>query len=106
MGFLLGILSFFIVGLVVIVLLPFLWSVDVNVSGIVSKFLPESIAGPALPKERINMIVLGRGGFENDAPDLTDSIMFVSYDNSREASETEAIMVSIPRDLYVDSEFM
>lgn len=43
-GLLLGILSIFILGLVVISLLPILWSVDINLSGVVTRFLPESIA--------------------------------------------------------------
>ena len=52
------------------------------------------------------MIVLGRGGYENDAPDLTDSIMFVSYDNTLPAGETTATMVSIPRDLYITDDVL
>jgi len=47
--------------------------------------------------EQVNVLLLGRGGYENDAPYLTDSIMAVTIDPaSRRVS-----MVSIPRDLVI-----
>ncbi len=48
--------------------------------------------------ERINVLLLGYGGAENDAPWLTDSIMVVSIDPAAK----RAIEVSVPRDLMVD----
>jgi len=45
----------------------------------------------------INILVLGYGGQENDAPYLTDSIMAVRLD----PGTGRIAMISIPRDLYV-----
>jgi LCP family protein required for cell wall assembly len=47
--------------------------------------------------ERINVLLLGYGGPGHDGPYLTDSIMLVSID----ASTKHAMMISLPRDLYV-----
>src|ERR1700737_3108129 len=56
-----------------------------------------SIAWKIKHGQQINLLLLGYGGPENDAPWLTDSIMVVSIDPlSRRVLE-----VSIPRDLYV-----
>ncbi len=46
---------------------------------------------------RVNILLLGRGGDENDAPDLTDTIIVASID----PIANEAVLFSIPRDLYV-----
>jgi LCP family protein required for cell wall assembly len=48
--------------------------------------------------ERVNLLLLGYGGVENDAPWLTDSIMVVSIDPGAHRT----IEVSLPRDLMVD----
>ena len=47
--------------------------------------------------ERVNLLLLGYGGLENDAPYLTDSIMVVSIDGA----SRRVMQVSIPRDLMV-----
>lgn len=47
---------------------------------------------------RINILISGRGGEANEAPDLTDTIILVSIDPIAK----EAGLVSIPRDFYVD----
>src|SRR5438093_495913 len=47
--------------------------------------------------QRVNILLLGRGGYENDAPYLTDSIMAVSID----PITNRVMMLSIPRDLVV-----
>ncbi|HUZ88415.1 MAG TPA: LCP family protein [Candidatus Acidoferrales bacterium] len=47
--------------------------------------------------QRVNLLLLGYGGAENDAPWLTDSIMVLSIDPSTH----RAVEVSIPRDLMV-----
>src|SRR4029077_16267619 len=47
--------------------------------------------------QQVNILLLGRGGYENDAPYLTDSIMAVTID----AASSRVLMVSIPRDLVV-----
>jgi LCP family protein required for cell wall assembly len=47
---------------------------------------------------RLNILVLGRGGTENDAPDLTDTMMIASLDlNSQTVS-----LLSIARDTWVN----
>ena len=45
----------------------------------------------------INILVLGYGGAENDAPYLTDTLMVVRLD----PASGRVAMISIPRDLYV-----
>ncbi len=50
--------------------------------------------------EELNVLVLGRGGYENSAPNLTDSIMYINYDGRDPANVTT---LSIPRDLFVNS---
>ncbi|TMC96610.1 MAG: LytR family transcriptional regulator [Chloroflexi bacterium] len=47
--------------------------------------------------EQVNVLLLGRGGYENDAPYLTDSIMAVTID----PASGRVSMVSIPRDLVI-----
>ena len=47
--------------------------------------------------QRINVLALGYGGAENDAPWLTDSIMAVSID----PVSKRVMEISVPRDLYV-----
>lgn len=48
---------------------------------------------------RTNLVFLGMGGKGHDAPDLTDSIIFASLRHS----DHSISMVSIPRDVWVDS---
>ena len=48
---------------------------------------------------RINILLLGRGGEGHTAPDLTDTLILASID----PINNEAALVSIPRDLYVQS---
>jgi LCP family protein required for cell wall assembly len=58
---------------------------------------PGSIAWKIKYGEQVNILALGYGGQENDAPWLTDTIMVISLDPAtRRVTET-----SIPRDLYV-----
>jgi anionic cell wall polymer biosynthesis LytR-Cps2A-Psr (LCP) family protein len=47
--------------------------------------------------QRVNILLLGYGGVENDAPYLTDSIMVASID----PASKRIALVSIPRDLWV-----
>jgi LCP family protein required for cell wall assembly len=58
---------------------------------------PDSIAYKLNHGERVNILLLGRGGYENDAPYLTDSIMAISID----PVTNRVMMLSIPRDLVV-----
>jgi anionic cell wall polymer biosynthesis LytR-Cps2A-Psr (LCP) family protein len=56
-----------------------------------------SIAYKIKHGQRINILALGYGGAENDAPYLTDSIMAISID----PASKRVVEMSIPRDLYV-----
>jgi len=58
---------------------------------------PGTIAYKLRHGQRVNILLLGMGGYENDAPYLTDSIMAVSID----PTSNRVMMVSIPRDLVV-----
>jgi len=58
---------------------------------------PGSLGWKIKHDERINVLLLGYGGPGHDGPYLTDSIMLLSI---RPATH-EAIMVSLPRDLWV-----
>lgn len=46
---------------------------------------------------KTNIVIIGRGWDENDAPELTDSIMVVSLNHEKEFIS----LFSVPRDLYV-----
>jgi LCP family protein required for cell wall assembly len=47
--------------------------------------------------QQVNILLLGMGGYENDAPYLTDSIMAVTID----PTSNRVMLASIPRDLTV-----
>jgi polyisoprenyl-teichoic acid--peptidoglycan teichoic acid transferase len=56
-----------------------------------------SIAWKIKHGQRVNILVLGYGGAENDAPWLTDTLMAVGID----PASNRVVEMSIPRDLYV-----
>jgi LCP family protein required for cell wall assembly len=58
---------------------------------------PGTIAYKLQHGQQVNVLLLGMGGYENDAPYLTDSIMAVSID----PTSNRVMMASIPRDLVV-----
>ena len=58
---------------------------------------PGTIAYKLRHGQTVNVLLLGRGGYENDAPYLTDSIMAVSINPNL----NRVLLVSIPRDLVV-----
>ncbi len=58
---------------------------------------PGSVGWKIKHDERINILFLGYGGPGHDGPYLTDSIMLLSI----RPGTREAIMVSVPRDLWV-----
>lgn len=49
---------------------------------------------------RINILLLGIGGGSHDGPNLTDTIMVASYNTSTH----KAVLVSLPRDLWLDAD--
>lgn len=65
---------------------------------LISQLNPVEILTP--DNSEMNVLVLGVGGDENAAPNLTDSIMYIHYDGKDPASVTT---ISIPRDLFVNS---
>lgn len=48
---------------------------------------------------RLNVLLMGRGGTENEAPDLTDTMLIASIDLKNQT----ASMLSVPRDTWVES---
>lgn len=48
---------------------------------------------------KTNLVILGLGGEGNNVQDLTDTIIFVSLDHSEE----KTLMLSLPRDLWLES---
>jgi len=58
---------------------------------------PGSIAWKVKHDQRINLLLLGYGGPGHDGPYLADSVMLVSI----RPSTHQAIMISLPRDLWV-----
>ncbi|HLZ94932.1 MAG TPA: hypothetical protein VKT20_06365, partial [Candidatus Dormibacteraeota bacterium] len=58
---------------------------------------PGTIAYKLQHGQQVNILLLGMGGYENDAPFLTDSIMAVTID----PNSHRVMLASIPRDLTV-----
>lgn len=58
---------------------------------------PGTIAYKLNHGQQVNILLLGMGGYENDAPYLTDSIMSIEID----PVSGRVVMASIPRDLTV-----
>src|SRR2546430_10061551 len=58
---------------------------------------PGSIAWKLRNNQRVNLLMLGYGGAENDAPYLTDSMVVASLD----PADKRVMLVSVPRDLSV-----
>jgi LCP family protein required for cell wall assembly len=58
---------------------------------------PTSLGYKIKHGQRINIVLLGYGGPGHDGPYLTDSIMLLSI----QPASRQAIMISLPRDLYV-----
>jgi polyisoprenyl-teichoic acid--peptidoglycan teichoic acid transferase len=56
---------------------------------------PGSIAYKLQHGQQVNVLLLGMGGYENDAPFLTDSIMAVTID----PNSHRVMLASVPRDL-------
>lgn len=93
----------FVIGVVVIKNLEFLsfevteanLSVEEKLALKVKEVLKKKILQDS---RKINILLVWRGGWLHDAPDLTDTIILTSIDKEKHLIS----MVSIPRDLYVD----
>jgi LCP family protein required for cell wall assembly len=59
---------------------------------------PGTVAYKLQNNQQVNILVLGVGGQENDAPYLSDTIMVVTLDPATK----RAVQTSVPRDLWVD----
>lgn len=46
---------------------------------------------------RTNILILGKGGQEHEAPDLTDTIIFMSIAHK----DTSIVLISLPRDIWI-----
>lgn len=50
-------------------------------------------------QDRTNVVILGIAGGDHDGPDLTDTIMFLSFDFAKH----DIVLISIPRDIWLPS---
>lgn len=58
---------------------------------------PGSIAWKLRNRQPVNLLLLGRGGAENDAPDLTDTILVATLD----PASNRVLLASVPRDIWL-----
>lgn len=61
-------------------------------------FLTADTSSLSAHQNRINLLLLGIGGQNSESTDLTDTIIFTSIDKTT----ADVMMVSIPRDLWID----
>lgn len=84
--------------------LPRVFSFHIDIASLTRSFLPETLWGTdAKESGDMDILILWRGWEENDAPDLTDSIILWHYSDTDPAS---FVTLSIPRDLYVHSKIL
>lgn len=97
-----GLLALVIAGVFLVRLIAPVWSF---VSGFIAKpfatlsILQDPTKALKSTDGRTNILILGRGGAEHDAPDLTDTMMIVSI----RLSDRKTSIISIPRDLWIQS---
>lgn len=88
--------SLIVVGGIGIFIFSIFWNFNINIPN------PFSIIGQSIGGEvwesKTNILVIGRGWWTHDAPNLTDSMILLSI----EKNSNVISMLSIPRDLYVD----
>lgn len=65
----------------------------------VMKILRDPTVALLASEGRTNILILGKGGADHEAPDLTDSMMVVSLSHEN----NKVSMISIPRDVWIDS---
>jgi len=68
-----------------------------NYMSYLGDFIFPDITGIKNDNGRINILVLGKGGLGHEAPDLTDTMIFVSLDTVSKKVTT----ISIPRDIWI-----
>lgn len=85
--------------------LPRIFSFHFDLSTVIQKILPDSsLSWTAVGDEvgDVDILILWRGWYENDAPDLTDTIILGHYNADKKSFTT----LSIPRDLLVKSKIL
>lgn len=90
---LLAILGIFFVGLLTIYLKSH------RTRAVVSGFVSDPAINLETNDDRTNILFMGIGGEGHEAPDLTDSMIFVSLSHR----DNSVSMISLPRDIWVDS---
>ena len=82
--------------------LPKIFSFHLDTKSILSFFdsTPQTQINEGEESGDLDILILGRGGRGNSAPDLTDSIIAAHYNKSENSFTT----LSIPRDLFVQSD--
>jgi len=60
-------------------------------------FIFPGVSEPFSYNNRINILVLGKGGRDHTAPDLTDTIVFVSIS----LQKPSIVTISVPRDIWI-----
>lgn len=98
---LLSIAGVFIFG---VVLIQYISNIEFNILSPLQTIVSSENTGTdqdITKKEKINILITGRGGWNHDAPDLTDTMILASI---QPASQSIS-MLSIPRDLYVAYEW-
>lgn len=68
-------------------------------AGLTADFVFSPQAKIASVEGRTNILILGKAGGDNTAPDLTDTIIFSSISHTKKTID----MVSIPRDIWIPS---
>lgn len=96
---LLPVLFISLIVLLAIFIFPRLFKLLKNPSRTVLSFIQSPQQLLATTSNRTNLVLLGKGGAIHETPDLTDTIIFISYHHP----SGETIMLSLPRDIWVDS---
>lgn len=98
-GFFQDKVKFFLFFASVIIIFFLIWSFF-NSSSSVFQFAISKVTSNPLKStdNRVNILLLGNSGGKHDGPDLTDSIIVVSYN----LKTNRATLISIPRDLWLE----
>lgn len=92
-----GLVSIGIIFIFGVFLIKNISAIDFGLAQVVSNITPET-KNNETTGDKINILVTGRGGWDHDAPNLTDTIILASI---HKVNKTIS-MLSIPRDLYVE----
>lgn len=94
-----GLLIVGVVGAVTLVLVLLGMLLSLKAVELAKVFVFKQHSGIAVIDQRTNILLLGKSGEGYLAPDLTDTIIFVSVSHAKPYTVT---LVSIPRDIWVD----